>query len=231
MIRRHFATKLQVREDGDGNQVATGTAVVFNSLSLDLGGFRERVQPGALDWSLENVPLKLLHAHDSRFVLGSQAANTLDITKTQDGIDFEARMPPTSWARDLYISMERGDVAGCSFGFNIRRGGVEFAEEDGRAVQILTDVEVREISVTAFPAYLETSANVRDVLTGLGINAEQLTEALTAGEQTDESRAIVARTIQALERAGGRADAPPAAEGTGRGLDLLYRRLQLAELA
>ncbi len=208
LIKRHYTTSLEIRETDSGAKVLHGTAVVFDSLSQDLGGFREKVSPSALDWTLENIPLTLLHGHNSLYVLGSQEGRTLDINVSKAGLEFECEPPDTQWARDLIKSIERRDVNGCSFGFNIMENGAQWTEEDNEQICTLTRIAMPEISITPLPAYTATNAEVRDYLAATGAPkalrdaAGAKAEAPKVGEQEPSAGATrdATRTLDLMSR-------------------------------
>lgn len=154
--KRSYQTELRLAED---KRNITGTAIVYNSESVDLGGFREIVAPGALTKTLRDNAVKLLFNHDSSFVLGSVSAGTLKLTDTATGLDFHCDPPETTWANDLLVSIRRGDIGQCSFGFEVKQDS--WAKVDGVMVRTLLDIAVSEISIVAFPAYTSTSVSVR----------------------------------------------------------------------
>ena len=53
----------------EGKDVVMGHAAIFNTLSEDLGGFRERIEPGAFDGVLEN-DVRAYFNHDPNYLLG-----------------------------------------------------------------------------------------------------------------------------------------------------------------
>lgn len=135
-----------------------GYAAVFDSPSEDLGGFIEYVRAGAFANSLRSNtadPLALVH-HLPHLVLGRKSAGTLRLAEDTRGLHFEVEPPDTQTARDLLVSIERGDIRGCSFGFSVRSGGDRWDLKGDQVVRELLDVELREITITATPAYPDT---------------------------------------------------------------------------
>jgi len=137
-----------------------GTAIVFNSLSVDLGGFREIIKPEAVDRTLrEGLDVRALVDHDSAKVLGRTKSGTLTLRKTARGLVIENDPPNTTYAKDLMESIERGDVSGMSFGFRVLTD--EWRMEDGEAIRDVYDMTISEVSVVTFPAYAATDVAMR----------------------------------------------------------------------
>lgn len=151
--------RVEVREAEGKRPVIAGYAAVFGQLSVDLGGFRERVAPGAFGRSLEDNDVRALWDHNSQYVLGRNRAGTLTLEEDERGLAIEVETPGTTWAGDLLTSMRRGDVNGMSFGFIVRDEA--WAEEDGILVRELRDVDLFDVSVVTYPAYPQTSAEAR----------------------------------------------------------------------
>jgi hypothetical protein len=97
-------------------------------------------------------------------------------------------MPETSYARDLSVLMQRGDVDSMSFGFHVPRGGDEWSDDGQR--RYLNEIALREVSVvTGFPAYEATSATIRKaqlLAQRTDTDADALADALTALEAGNE---------------------------------------------
>jgi HK97 family phage prohead protease len=154
--------RLEVRQDGDGDAapVIEGYAAVFGQLSVDLGGWRERIAPGAFERSVTDNDVRALWEHDPQYVLGRNRAKTLTLEEDARGLRILAVPPRTSWAADLLESMRRGDVNQMSFGFYVRQD--EWTEEpDFGLVRTLRDVDLFDVSVVTYPAYPQTSAEAR----------------------------------------------------------------------
>jgi HK97 family phage major capsid protein/HK97 family phage prohead protease len=176
--------EVEIREEG-GAPVIVGYAAVFNSMSEDLGGFREVIAPGAFADSLGG-DVRALWSHDQSIVLGRTKAGTLKIAEDRKGLRVEIR-PPAS-AAGYVESIRRGDVSQMSFGFRVLEDGWTRAQ-DGTAVRTLMKVDLREVSPVAFPAYPASSVLVRELFGALPEIPESY------------RRAPVAESTQAARRA------------------------------
>jgi HK97 family phage major capsid protein/HK97 family phage prohead protease len=157
MEKRTYDAELRVA--GDKRKI-TGYGALFNSESVDLGGFTETIKPGAfrdsLNRDLESDPVFLLWQHDEKKPLGSTKNQTLKIWEDEKGLAFEAIPPKTSWALDAREAIKSGLISQCSFGFDIQ-------EDDwqGGDRRELRRVRLHEVSIVTFPAYTKTSAEAR----------------------------------------------------------------------
>jgi len=161
-LRTYAMTGVQVRAASDG-ALATieGHAATFNSLSVYMYGFRERIAPGAFAESLKEHDQRALWQHDTARVLGRVKAQTLRLWEDDQGLAFEINPPDTSDGRDAVTLINRGDVDQMSFGFNVALDGDSWSEDDaGMPVRTLHRVNLMEISPVTWPAYTATSANI-----------------------------------------------------------------------
>jgi HK97 family phage prohead protease len=140
--------------------VLRGHAIVFNSLSVDLGGFRERIKPEAVDRLLaEGTDLRALWNHNPEVTIGRVKAGTLTVKKDRAGLRVEIH--PPKWAVGHVESVMRGDISGMSFAFLAVDD--EWHMEGGMPTRDVIDMEVSEVSVVTFPAYPSTDVSSRDV--------------------------------------------------------------------
>jgi HK97 family phage prohead protease len=159
MEKRFFNSTMEIREEGD-QTVIRGYAAVFDAPSVDLGGFTEYIRKGAFSRTLKETHQKALWNHNSDYVLGNTRSGTLKLYEDDHGLAFEIIPPDTQMGRDVVASVRRGDIDGNSFGFQVRKQ--EWDETDPSKIKrYLEDVELFEVSPTAFPAYPETSIGIR----------------------------------------------------------------------
>jgi HK97 family phage prohead protease len=139
-----------------------GYAAIFNTPSQDLGGFVEVVRPGAFSRTLQKADhVRALYDHQGGHVLGRVGAGTLKLAEDDRGLRFEVALPPTTVARDLAVLVERGDVAGASFAFRAQEE--RWTTYEGLPLRELLDVDLEEITITARPAYPDTSVALRSL--------------------------------------------------------------------
>lgn len=123
-------------------------------------GATESVDPHAFDDCLED-DVRCLIDHDTRLVLGRTTAGTLRLRVDEKGLWFSVDINPEDTdAMNLYSRVKRGDVSGCSFGFDILEETTD-KREDGSIHWTIKKVKLYEGSVCTFPAYQDTSAEAR----------------------------------------------------------------------
>jgi uncharacterized protein len=142
-----------------------GYASIFDA-TADLGDFTETVKPGAFARSLASGSnVRALYDHKRDAVLGTTRAGTLKLSEDHRGLRFELALPDTSVGRDLAVLVERGDVAGASFGFRVAAGGDRWEHRTGKPHRELLAVTLAEITLTADPAYADTEVAKRSMPT------------------------------------------------------------------
>jgi HK97 family phage prohead protease len=134
-------------EASDNGRKIRGYGVVFNALSVDLGGFREIIAPEAIDRTLnEGLDVRALVDHDSSKVIGRTRSGTLRLRKDSRGLHIEVEPDEEiSYARDIMRAVARGDVSGMSFGFRVVDDSWNY--DDKVPVRTVTDMRVSEVSI------------------------------------------------------------------------------------
>src|SRR5574344_1786865 len=129
-----------------------GYAYVFDSWSEELGGnqpFRERVVKGAFEDTIQNDDIRALFNHDPNYVLGRNKAGTLTLEEDDKGLHVRITPPDTQWAKDLLVSIKRGDITQMSFGFTVILDRWNY--EDNTDVRELLKVKLYDVSPVTFP--------------------------------------------------------------------------------
>lgn len=140
----------------DGRPRIDARAILFDSWSVDLGGFRERMMPGSVTLDPDLVAL---FDHDTSMVLGRVSAGTMEARQDELGVSFTAYPPETTWAADLRVSLERGDIRGCSFRMMVEED--DWYVRDGQVCRDVKKASISELTITSMPAYPETTAEAR----------------------------------------------------------------------
>jgi len=153
--------ELETRE-GETAPRIVGYAAMFNKMSEDLGGFREKIMPGAFDGAMaEGADIRALVDHDSGKPIGRTTNGTLKLEQNSKGLKINIKPPDTTAGRDIAESIKRGDVDGMSFAFRTIEDA--WHTEDGQEVRELHKVELFEVSPVTFPAYPDTSVGLRSL--------------------------------------------------------------------
>lgn len=159
--RTYTVRNVETRQEDDGKMRLSGYAAVFNDASVPLP-FRERIAPGAFRKTLSETPdVRLLINHEG-LPLARTKNETLVLSEDEVGLRFDAELPDTSEARDLYTLIERGDVDQMSFAFRVIRQ----KWNSDRTERTLTEVSLSDgdVSVVTYPAYPTTTVEAREHL-------------------------------------------------------------------
>jgi uncharacterized protein len=169
--RRTSFAELRVGDSQGDEMALVGYAAQFNTLSSDLGGYREQIAPGAFRRSLASADsdVKCLAQHDPSQILGRQKNGTLTCSEDSRGLKFRCSLNPKSqFHRDIYEAVKSGLLDACSFAFTVGEDGESWddAEENGVrfARRTLRNVALLDCSVVTFPAYPQgTAVNARSL--------------------------------------------------------------------
>ncbi|NYG49880.1 hypothetical protein GGD67_007379 [Bradyrhizobium sp. IAR9] len=144
------------------DNLITGYAVKFNEQIVYGNYWREKIARGTFTRTLKEHPdVVMLLDHDSGRVLGRTAAGSLYLRQDSVGLYFALTVDPsTPEGQTALGTVGRQDVKGCSFGFVIRAEEWEDGDEK-LPLRTIKDVDLFEITLTAFPAYPTTTAALR----------------------------------------------------------------------
>ena len=193
----------EVRKSEDGVTRIGGYAAVFNKLSGDLGGFREKIDPGFFSNVLGD-DVRALFNHDDNMVLGRTKNDTLTLKEDSKGLNVEITPPDTTYARDLLTLIDRGDVDQMSFQWVTAVD--EWDESDpSKIVRTLKKAQsLWDVSPVTFPAYPQTKAGIRSAKQVLIDHLEELLENNSKKKEQDrkdqEYLAVLERKLILLEK-------------------------------
>lgn len=139
----------------------TGHAAVFGE-PADIGGwFREQIEPGAFKASIKKDDVRALWNHNDDYVLGRNKSGTLKLSEDETGLKVTIDPPDTQVARDLAVSIGRGDVSQMSFAFQVQEE--EWIRGEGKELDLRKIKKVRlfDVSPVTFPAYDGTDIAMR----------------------------------------------------------------------
>jgi HK97 family phage prohead protease len=154
--------------------VLAGYAAVYERLSQNLGGFVEKVAPGAFAQTLaDNNPVLARYNHDDNQLLGTTEAETLRVASDDTGLPYEVDLPDTSVGRDVAVLAKRGDVRYSSFAFRTLEDSWSVTDQ-GFPLRTLVKVQLVDVAPVNNPAYRDTSVGMRSLAERTGIDPTDL---------------------------------------------------------
>lgn len=153
---------VQFRNESDSDDLyIEGYFAVYGDVYQVWDGATESIAPGAFDESIHG-DVRALYNHNDDLILGRTSAGTMSLRDDSHGLWGSIKINKNdSDAMNAYERIKRGDVTGCSFGFNIESEETEY-REDGSVHWTITKVNpLWEISPCVFPAYEATHVSAR----------------------------------------------------------------------
>lgn len=153
---------MKIREE-NGKRRLEGYFAVFDQPYEVYPGWIETIAPGAFSRALASgQDVKVLWNHNPDIVLGSTGNKTADLREDQRGLFGGTDINEQDQdAKNAYARVDRGDVNGCSFGFEISRMEESWDEDGTYRTRILEVSPLFEVSPCTFPAYTQTSITAR----------------------------------------------------------------------
>lgn len=210
-------------------------------------GFWETYEPGAITKTIrekraENNDITFNRDHDNRLLLARTSNGTLRLAAGDEYGHAEADMGAYSYARDIEIALQRRDLTGMSFAFDMITWEWSLAD-DGNDLLTHREMELYDVAVVGMPANIDTDASLRmdllQVARSAGFDAmsldslarrladpdPELVAALRSLSRDEQPPAPVRSTQEAEQRS----DPPAATTGTPHPLALatLAMRTQL----
>lgn len=162
---RAFTGTVEMRADDEGKKTLRGYALKFGQ-RYDMGWFEEEIAKGALK-DTDMTDVRALFNHNPSFVLGRTTAGTLRMKLDDIGLVYEVDMPDTQAARDLMVSIERGDINQSSWAFELDYNDEESemwqrGAGDSKTTRTIKKVKrMYDVSPVTYPANPDTTAAAR----------------------------------------------------------------------
>ena len=168
---------LEIRQRGGGRSFSGFFRYGSTATIRDRGRVRkERFGKRAFQHAVDDADaeINLLRGHDFDEPLASKQSGTLRLRDTDEGLSFEARLPPVaeqpSYMVDTVRMVNAGLLTGISPGFRIPpRGVVPDAERlipdpgvPGVQIRLINAAVLYELSLVTRPAYRDTDLDVRE---------------------------------------------------------------------
>ncbi|MFE7927792.1 HK97 family phage prohead protease [Streptomyces sp. NPDC057456] len=178
--RRFTRGLVEVRAAGDSRTIG-GYAAKFNTLSRNLGGFVERIDPGFFAKSEGDGWPRVMarYNHDNNMLLGTTRAQTLRLQTDGTGLDYNVDVPAAR--SDVYELVQRGDVSESSFAFYTFEDDWAMTD-DGFPVRTLLSGQLIDVAPVNDPAYLDTSTGLRSLAEKVGADLAEVRAAAEADE-------------------------------------------------
>lgn len=177
---RAFNFEVRAQNDEEHGNFLEGTPIVYDSWT-DLGWYDETIDRGALaNTDLRDV--RFLVNHNTDMIPLARSRNNNENSTMQMSIDDEVGMnirvnldtENNAEAKALYSAVERGDISGMSFMFQVDGDRWEDIDTEHPKRHILSIRRVMEVSAVTFPAYEATSIQTRGLSEALDSARESL---------------------------------------------------------
>lgn len=177
---------VEIREvEGGGNEIH-GYAAVFNQATR-IWDFDEMIAPGAFARTLASNPdVRATIEHEGGLTtIGRTRNGTLQLAEDARGLRVVIRPPDTNAGRDALTLVREGYVDQMSFMFRPIVQEWRYGEDDETPLRVLKDIDLDDgdVSIVTYPAYPQTSAEVRD-------KARSVRQAATADDEEGDAEAL-----------------------------------------
>jgi uncharacterized protein len=170
-IRSYDPAESELKATRRGRTVE-GRAIVFNKESNDLGGFKEIIEPSALDGILADSDILACLNHDeNRGVLARYTCGqgSMEVTVDNRGVNYRFEAPDTPLGDEVLSGIRRNEIRTSSFKFSKLPDSTEYQtwekRSDGSYLRrIKKFVRLLDFSPVYREAYQDTTCAVRSMV-------------------------------------------------------------------
>lgn len=161
-FRRVYPLDVRAEDADEGVVDSAGILVGISSVfdvETDIGDlYTEVVRHGAFTKTLQDgMDHVSLWNHNSDKPMGRKSNEMLRLAEEIEGLAYWNNLPLTTWGKDAYISVGRGDVHQMSFGFEV----IQDTYNRETKLRELLEIRLWEVSPVTFAAYPTTSVQAR----------------------------------------------------------------------
>lgn len=181
----------------ENGRTIQGRAIVFESLSNDLGGFKEIIKRGAISQELvdsSDVFARTNHSDDYILARCNKGKGSLQLELREDGLWYSFEAPATEKGNELVEHIRRGEISQSSFAFMVANepGAERWTKIDGVTVREIYKIAyLGDVAPVFTPAYSETSVSLRALDKAKEMNEEPKEEEVTETVENDTPTEVV----------------------------------------
>lgn len=179
--RRQTRGAVELRAADDAPRRIGGYAAKFNSLSQNLGGFVERIDPAFFNKSAGDGWPGVMARYNHDDLLATTAASSLRLAIDGTGLDYEADLLTDSLSERVFQLVTRGDVSQSSFAFYTYEDEWSMTEQ-GFPLRTLISGALVDVAPVDQPAYLDTSTGLRSLAEARGVDLSEVKALANANE-------------------------------------------------
>lgn len=174
------------------NKTIYGKAISFDTLSVDLGGFRETIKRGAITQDLINhsdIFARTNHKDDYILARSKNGKGSLSLELRDDGLYFSFELPNTEKGNELREHIKRGEITQCSFAFNAAKeaNSEVWRNENGIIYRDIYKIGyLGDVAPVYKPAYEETYVSMRAMECAKTLKEEEELKAMQEEDETDK---------------------------------------------
>ncbi len=163
---RAFDFEVRANQNEQHGHFIEGVPIVYG-VRTNMGGYDEIIEPGALN-NADMKDVRFLVNHNTDMIPLARSRNnndnsTMQMQALDDGLHIRVDLDVdnNSEAKNLYSAVKRGDVSGMSFMFRVKKAEWDDIEGEHPTRRIKEFEKIYEVSAVTWPAYDQTSINVR----------------------------------------------------------------------
>ena len=199
MVKKRDDIEIRTSDVLADSNTIYGKAISFDTLSVDLGGFRETIKRGAITQELiDNADIFARTNHDNDYILARSkyGKGSLSLELRDDGLYFSFELPNTEKGNELREHIKRGEITQCSFAFiTAKEPNAEvWRKENGIVYRDIYKIGyLGDVAPVYRPAYEETYVSLRAIECAKTLKEE---EELKAMQEEDETEKIDETTTE-----------------------------------